>query len=126
MDFIKAIPMMKAVDMEQSLEFYTRILDFMVDGQWPSEGLPSFVNLNRDNVYIQLSTHSGDGVVGSVATIVVKDIDKLFKKYLTRGLDTAGREDSPVHRSPVDQTWGWREFYATDPAGNTLRFSEKL
>ena len=118
--------MMKAIDMGQSLDFYTRILDFEVDGRWPSEGLPSFANLNRGNVYIQLSTHSGDGVVGSVATVIVEGIDKLFEKYLARGLDTTGKENSPVHLGPVDQTWGWREFYVTDPAENTLRFSQKL
>ncbi len=126
MNFLRAIPMMKAIDMAQSLDFYTRILDFEIEGRWPLEGLPSFANLNRGNVYIQLSTHSGDGAVGSVATIVVDGIDALFDKYLTRGLDTRGRQNSPVHRGPVDQTWGWREFYATDPAGNTLRFSQKL
>lgn len=126
MNFIKAIPMMKAIDMGQSLNFYARILDFEIDGQWPSDGSPSFANLNRDNIYVQLSTHSGDGVVGSVATIVVEGIDELFEKYLSRGLDVSGKKNSPVHLGPVDQTWGWREFYVTDPAGNTLRFSQKL
>ena len=44
MDFIKAIPMMKAVDTDKSLDFYTRLLDFEVDERWPLEGLPSFAN----------------------------------------------------------------------------------
>jgi hypothetical protein len=30
----------------------------------------------------------------------------------------------PVHRGPVDQTWGIREFYVTDADGNMLRFGE--
>lgn len=94
------------------------------DGRQP--GSPSFSQIHRDDIYIQLSTHSGDGIAGNVATIVVKGIDELFKKYVLRGLETAGKENSPVHQSPIDQTWGWREFYVTDPSGNTLRFVQKL
>lgn len=56
----------------------------------------------------------------------VKDVDGLFRKYVERGLDTTGHEDSPVHRGPVNQTWGIREFYVTDADGNTLRFGEPL
>ena len=67
MELINAIPLMKSTDMIQSLDFYTRILDFEVDGRWPSAGIPSFASLLRDSVYIQLSTHSGDGIIGSVA-----------------------------------------------------------
>jgi len=126
MKFINAIPLMKAIDMDQSIDFYTRVLDFEVEGRWPSTGSPSFANLRRDKIFVQLSTHSGDGVLGSVATIVVEGIDDLFKKYLSRGLDTRGRENSPVHQGPIDQTWGWREFYITDPSGNTLRFAQEL
>jgi hypothetical protein len=25
---------------------------------------------------------------------------------------------------PIDQSWGMREFYVTDPSGNTLRFGK--
>lgn len=43
-----------------------------------------------------------------------------------RGLPIPVDGASPVHQAPVDQTWGWREFYVTDPDGNTLRFGERL
>ncbi len=117
---------MKCLDMDQSLDFYTGILDFEQDGRWPATGSPSFSHLHRGDIHVQLSTHSGDGVARNVVTIVVDDIDELFQKYVARGLDVTGKEDSPVHQSPTDQTWGWREFYVTDPSGNTLRFSQKL
>ena len=126
MKFISVIPLMKCIDMDESLDFYTRILDFIEDGRWPVMGSPSFCHLHRDNIHLQLSTHSGDGVVGNAVTIVVEDIDKLCNEYLSRGLDTSQKAASPVHQTPLDQTWGWREFYVTDPSGNTLRFSQKL
>ncbi len=54
------------------------------------------------------------------------DVDELFKSYLARGLDTSRKAASPVHQGPVDQTWGKREFYVTDPDGNTLRFGQVI
>lgn len=126
MDFIKIIPLMKCIDMHQSLHFYTKILDFEEDGRWPSAGSPSFSQIHRDDIRIQLSTHSGDGVAGNVVTIIVEDVDELYKKYLSRGLNTSNKNNSPVHQSPIDQTWGWREFYVADPSDNTLRFVQKL
>jgi catechol 2,3-dioxygenase-like lactoylglutathione lyase family enzyme len=126
MQFIKVIPLMKSIDMDQSLDFYTRILDFEKDGRWSSTGSTSFSQIHRDDIYIQLSTHGGDGTAGNVATVVVEGIDELFEKYVLRGLDTKEKVNSPVHQGPIDQTWGWREFYVTDPSGNTLRFVQKL
>ena len=54
--------------------------------------------------------------------IRVDDVDALFKKYVERGLKVPNRPESPVHNSPIDQSWGMREFYVDDPSGNTLRF----
>ena len=126
MEFKKVIPLMKCRDMDESLDFYTRILDFEKDGRWPTTGSPSFSHLHREDIHIQLSTHSGDGVAGNVVTVVVDGIDRLFEKYVARGLETTKKIESPVHQGPIDQSWGWREFYVTDPSGNTLRFSQKL
>lgn len=112
--------------MEESVSFYKEILGFEHLGTWPSPGSPSFSVLRREGIDIQLSTHSGDGVTGSVAFIEVSGIDALFKEFLANGLDTSFKKESPVHQGPLDQSWGWREFYVTDPAGNTLRFGEKL
>jgi len=113
-------------DMTQSLSFYTRILDFEHVGTWPPKGSPSFSVIKKEDIEINLSSHRGDGVPGNVVIIEVQNIDNLFKTFLQRGLDTSLKNDSPVHQAPLDQTWGHREFYVTDPSGNTLRFSEKL
>ena len=78
------------------------------------------VDLVQGHAEIQLSQHAGDGAFGCAINLRVKDVDGLFRKYVERGLDTTGREDSPVHRGPVNQTWGIREFYVTDADGNTL------
>jgi hypothetical protein len=88
--------------------------------------VPAYSIIKKENIEIHLSSHAGDGLIGNVVYWVVKDIDTLFNRFLARGLDTSNKIDSPVHQGPVDQTWGWREFYVTDPSGNTMRFGEKL
>ena len=118
------IPMMKCANMEESILFYTHVLDFEWAGTWPETGSPSFSILQRDGAELHLSSHSGDGVTGTVVSIIAEDIDMLFIKYIGRGLKP-GNKNSPVHQSPVSQTWGTREFYVDDPNGNTLRFIQR-
>jgi len=113
-------------DMTQSLSFYTKILDFEHVGTWPPKGSPSYSVIKKQDIEINLSSHRSDGVAGNVVIIGVENLDSLCKTFLQRGLDTSLKKDSPVHQAPLDQTWGSREFYVTDPSGNTLRFSEKL
>jgi len=84
------------------------------------------IDLVQGDAEIQLSQHAGDGAFGCAINLRVKDVDGLFRKYVERGLDTKGHEDSPVHRGPVNQTRGIREFYVTDADGNTLRFGEPM
>jgi uncharacterized glyoxalase superfamily protein PhnB len=84
------------------------------------------VDLINEGAELQLSILPGDQKPGTAVNIRVDDVDTLFKKYVQRGLDTAMKKDSPVHQGPVNQTWGVREFYVTDPSGNTLRFGRVL
>lgn len=126
MALVRIIPLMKSTDMKESVVFYRDILGFEHVGTWPATGSPSFSVFRREGIDIQLSTHSGDGVTGTVVFIEVSGIDALFKEFLSRGLDTTAKRESPVHQGPLNQSWGWREFYVTDPSGNTIRFGEEL
>lgn len=116
---MRIVPVIRCSDLERSLAFYTQVLDFepMVAGD-----SGPVVDLVRDGAGLQLSTLPGDGVFGAAANVHVEEVDDLFEQYLSRGLDVSGHPGSPVHEGPVDQTWGRREFYVTDPDGNTLRF----
>jgi len=122
---MRAIPVIRCSDVKRSLAFYTGILDFKK--KYPDESDADWViDLVQGDAEIQLSQHKGDGAFGCVINIRVNGVDALFRKYLERGLDITGHENSPVHRGPLDQTWGLREFYVTDPDGNTLRFGEPI
>jgi catechol 2,3-dioxygenase-like lactoylglutathione lyase family enzyme len=119
------IPTMKCNEMDKSVSFYTKILDFVLVGTWPEKSNPSFSVLNRNGDELHLSSHQGDGTFGSVVAVIVSDIDGLFEKYIARGLNTKAKLDSPVHQGPTNQTWGTREFYVDDPDGNTIRFVQR-
>lgn len=120
---MKITPVLKCKDMKASLSFYTSILDFELKEPDASLNDP-VINLMNGEAEIQLSSLEGDSVYGCAINVRVDDVDKLFAKYLSRGLDISGKSHSPVHQGPLDQNWGMREFYVTDPDGNTLRFGK--
>ena len=122
---MKMVPIIKCTNMAASVKFYTTILDFEPRCPDPDTDFP-VINLLNGDAEIQLSVLSGDSVFGCAVNVRVDEVDDLFRKYVSRGLDTSGREDSPVHQGPTDQTWGMREFYITDPDGNTLRFGKDI
>jgi len=122
---MKIVPLFKVRDMRAALIHYTAVLDFTISDPNDSADSP-VVDLVNGDAMLQLTTMEGDYLFGSVANILVDDVDSLFAKYKSRGLDTSGKKDSPVHQGPTDQTWGRREFYVTDADRNTLRFSMPL
>jgi uncharacterized glyoxalase superfamily protein PhnB len=72
------------------------------------------MGLSRDGVWINLSSFSGDGVVGGVINLMVDDVDALHEEFVAK--------DVHIDLPPVDQTWGSREMYVKDSDGNCLRF----
>ena len=120
---MKIVPLFKCRDMKTAVKFYTGILDFKL--KYPDASDQDWVvDLMLGSIELQLTILESDTLFGSVANIWVDNVDTLFQKYLSRGLDITSRPNSPVHQAPTDQTWGTREFYVTDADGNTLRFCQ--
>ncbi|MES2275678.1 MAG: VOC family protein [Bacteroidota bacterium] len=117
---MRLIPIFKVRDMRTALKHYTEVLDFIMTD--PDDTVDSpVIDLGNGDAAFQITTHESERLFGSVANVWVDDVDALFAKYKSRGLDTTGKEHSPV-MEPFDQTWGRREFYVKDADGNTLRF----
>jgi catechol 2,3-dioxygenase-like lactoylglutathione lyase family enzyme len=120
---MKIVPLLRCEDLEEAVAFYRTVLDF--DLKYPGEaGNEWGVELVNGDAEILLARMDGRPRVA--VYIRVADVDAIFKKYVERGLVVPQRPESPVHSGPVDQSWGWREFYVDDPGGNTLRFASPL
>lgn len=122
---MRVVPVFYAGDLTRSLAFYTEVLDFEL--RWPVHRELSLrsgvIDLVRDAAILQLSVHMGRNPTSSSVNLEMdkpQDVDALFAHYTARGLDQSHRIDSPVHLTPLDQTWGTREFYIADPDGNCL------
>jgi catechol 2,3-dioxygenase-like lactoylglutathione lyase family enzyme len=120
---MKIIPLLRVLDIKEAIFFYTAILDFVlkdpddIENDWG-------VHLVHGHAEIQLTKGEEDQKLGIALYVLVNDMDARYEKYISRGLDTTHKKDSPVHQSPLLQTWGTKEFYVNDPSGNTLRFVE--
>jgi uncharacterized glyoxalase superfamily protein PhnB len=77
---------------------------------------PCYSGLTRADVWLHLSSFSGDGVSGGVANIRVDNVDALHSEFVANGVH--------IDTGPVDQTWGAREMYVEDSDGNCLRFMQ--
>lgn len=118
---MQMIPLFRCSNMQEAIDFYTRILDFEL--KEPGASADDWVVLlQNDGAELMLTILEGDQRMGIAANVRVENIDALFAKYKSRGLDTSHKKESPVHQGPLDQSWGNREFYVTDGDGNTLRF----
>ena len=116
---MKFVPLFKCADIRRAAKFYTEVLDFVVP-EYDADLSSPVIDLVRDGAKMQLCEF--DGTPNNAITVEVDEVDDLFRSYIRRGLDPSGKPNSPVHQGPIDQSWGFREFYVTDPDGNTLRF----
>ncbi|MES2391343.1 MAG: VOC family protein [Acidobacteriota bacterium] len=122
---MQAVPVLYSSNIHRSLAFYTEVLDFNL--RYPDHRDLSLTNgvldLIRDNAILQLCKHMGSNPTPSSVNLELEtpqQVDDLWTLYTSRGLNQSHRTESPVHLAPLDQTWGTREVYLTDPDNNTL------
>jgi len=120
-------PFLKCSDIKVSLNFYTNLLDFKVV-QAPDPDPEAFMSvyayLKREESFVHLSQHAGDGVFGNVIYVQVNNVDAIYSTFLNNGLKT--QEKSGITMEPLEQTWGMKEFYVADPDGNRIRFGQQI
>jgi catechol 2,3-dioxygenase-like lactoylglutathione lyase family enzyme len=116
-NILVAIPLMHVSSSKEAEEFYCSKLGFTREWDYrpgaPAED-PAYLGLRRDGVPLHVSSFSGDGVAGGVASFYVRDVDALFVEFRSRGVS--------IELEPCDQSWGNREMYVRDVDGNSLRF----
>ncbi|HWO57641.1 MAG TPA: VOC family protein [bacterium] len=78
---------------------------------------PCYMVIEREGVWLHLSSFPGDGVSGGVVYLAVENVDAMHKELLARNV--------VIDSGPVDQSWGNREMYVKDPDGNCIRFIQE-
>ena len=80
--------------MQTSIAFYTNVLDFQCVEHGGDDD-PSCSALMRGGSLLLLSSHGGDGTFGQAIVVVTDNVDALFRRFRTRGLQTPGNPDAP-------------------------------
>jgi catechol 2,3-dioxygenase-like lactoylglutathione lyase family enzyme len=119
---MQMVPLFYVDDLAAALDFYTGTLDFTL--AWRSED-DRVAGLALGEVDLMLTTLPLDQRAQINAILRVEDVDAIWNRWRGRGLDQSQRVESPVHLAPLDQSWGTREVYVTDPFGNTLRLVQR-
>ncbi len=115
-----AIPVVHVSDAARAESFYCGPLGF--EKRWeyrpqPEEASPVYMGLQRDGVWLHVSSFSGDGVAGSATVFETPNVDGLFEAFRSANVT--------IELEPYDQSWGTREMYVKDPDGNSLRFVQE-
>jgi catechol 2,3-dioxygenase-like lactoylglutathione lyase family enzyme len=115
-NLVRAVPMLHVSDMQTALAFYCGQLGFSVTSEYKQDpdSKDAYVAIQRDEAKLHLSSFAGDGKLGGVAVVIVRDVDTLFQEFRAKG----------VNAKPVDQTWGNREMYVRDSDGNQVRYTQ--
>lgn len=119
-NILTAIPLMHVSSSEAAEQFYCARLGFTKEWEYrPAAPAPDpgYFGLGRDGVALHVSSFSGDGVAGGVASFYVRDVDALFAEFTAAGV--------AIELAPYDQSWGNREMYIRDADGNSLRFIQR-
>ena len=92
-----AIPVLHVSNSAAAEAFYCERLGFTQGFAYrPCGGSdPCYMGLTRDDVRLHISSFSGDGVVGGVVFLVVRDVDELFRELK--------HKDVPIELEPTDK-----------------------
>lgn len=119
-NLLAAIPLMHVSSADAAEAFYCGKLGFTKEWEYrpaaPARE-PGYLGLARDGVMLHVSSFSGDGVAGGVASFDVRDVDALHAEF--------SAQDAAIELPPYDQSWGNREMYLRDADGNSLRFIQR-
>jgi lactoylglutathione lyase len=106
----RAFPIISVEDLEATRAFYER-LGFVQTYQFPPEGEPGFVTMERGSSSIGIGA-GGDDADRFSMWVYVDDVDTTLERLRTSG--------APVVSEPEDQPWGERLARTRDPAGNLV------
>ncbi len=123
---MKLEPMIYTNNIENSIKFYSDILEFEIDEFYPNKENPTWVSIRIGNDRLGIGKTFSDfnhklhprGVDGSGVQfyINVTNVDKIYEKY---------RNKVDIIDDIENKSWGDREFTFKDPDGYLISFYSK-
>jgi lactoylglutathione lyase len=107
----RAFPIISVPDLRAARAFYES-LGFTQTYQFPSEGEPGYVTMDRGGSSIGIAAVGANGDERFGLWVYVDDVDATLER-----LQVAG---APVVAEPEDQPWGERVARTRDPGGNLV------
>jgi uncharacterized glyoxalase superfamily protein PhnB len=113
-----AFPILEVRDLPRALAFYRDTLGAELVYRFPDSGEPAYVSLRAgsSSLGIGLAEDAAPGVPSNLLLwFYVDDVDRV-----TREVAAAG---ATVLEEPMDQPWGERVAFVSDPFGTRLRLA---
>ena len=107
----RAFPIISARDLPAVCRFYEQ-LGFSLTYQFPPEGAPQFVTMERGGSSIGIGAGGGTDEDRFGYWVYVDDVDASLEALRAAG--------APVVSEPEDQPWGERLARTRDPDGNLV------
>ena len=115
-EFRRAVPILRILDVEKAREFYLGFLGLAVDWEHRfEENSPLFLQVSRGDMVLHLSEHHGDGTPGAVVDVEVRGLEEFHREVNSRGYK--------YMRPGIDEH-EWKTMQVNDPFGNRIRFHE--
>jgi ribosomal-protein-alanine N-acetyltransferase len=112
------VPVLRMFDVAATKRFYVDFLGCSLDWEDGGDDGPAYMQVSRDGLRLQLSSHHDDGTPGSVVLAMVQGVDDLHAELRERPY--------PFFNPAVEPgPGGGREMQVIDPASNRIRFYER-
>jgi lactoylglutathione lyase len=112
----RAFPIIAVRDLPATTRFYEE-LGFSQTYQFPPEGEPGFVSMERDGCSIGIGAGGAETDDRFAYWVDVDDVDAAVERVRAAG--------APVVAEPADQPWGERVASTRDPDGNLVHLGAR-
>lgn len=109
------VPILTVHDLQASLEYYTKVLDFEI--AWEYGEPPYLASVFRDRVELNLSQReAATELMPSRVYFQVLDVEAYYVQVAAAG--------AAIDVALDERTYGMKDFRVVDPSGNELSFGE--
>jgi catechol 2,3-dioxygenase-like lactoylglutathione lyase family enzyme len=115
--FTRVVPVLRMSDVAVTKRFYCDYLGCEVDWQEGEGDRPVYLQVSRDELVLQLSSHHGDGTPGTAVIVYTQDLAAPHRELHER--------DYPFLSPGIEPHGAGRVMTLLDPASNLLRFFER-